>query len=101
MQNTGSSTPGIESTGRRGEYLADQARAGLGRMSETAHHAMDRLSEAASQAAERLGAHSEELWALQGRAADTTRSYIREHPLATIGIAIAIGVLISRFTSRR
>ena len=103
MQNTGmqGSTPAVATTGRRAEYLADQARAGLGRISETAQHAMDTLSQAASQAAERLSAHSEELWALQGRAADTTRSYIREHPLATIGIAIAIGVLLSRLTSRR
>jgi ElaB/YqjD/DUF883 family membrane-anchored ribosome-binding protein len=102
MQNTGmqGSTPGVATAGRA-EYLADQARAGLGRISETAHDAMDRLSQAASQAAARLGEHSEELWALQGRAADTTRSYIREHPLATIGIAIAIGVLLSRLTSRR
>lgn len=103
MQKTGmqGSTPGIATAGRNTEYLADQARAGLSRISETAQHAMDTLSHAASQAADRLSSHSEELWALQGRAADTTRSYIREHPLATIGIAIAIGVLLSRLTSRR
>jgi ElaB/YqjD/DUF883 family membrane-anchored ribosome-binding protein len=102
MQNTGmqGSTPGATSTGQYAEKM-EQAAAGLSRLAETAQQTMDRVSQAASHAASRLGERGEELWELQGRAADTARSYVREHPLATIGIAIALGLLISRLTSRR
>jgi ElaB/YqjD/DUF883 family membrane-anchored ribosome-binding protein len=29
-----------------------------------------------------------------------TRDYVREHPIATVGIAVALGYLLSRITSR-
>jgi ElaB/YqjD/DUF883 family membrane-anchored ribosome-binding protein len=62
---------------------------------------MDRWSSAASQAASRLGQRGEELWDMRGQAADTARTYMREHPLAAIGIAVAIGLVLSRLLSRR
>jgi ElaB/YqjD/DUF883 family membrane-anchored ribosome-binding protein len=62
---------------------------------------MERLSDVASQTANRLSEKGQELWDMRGQAADHARSYVREHPIATIGIAIAIGLLISRLTSRR
>lgn len=94
------STPGAATASQYAEKL-EQAAAGLSRLSDTAHQTMDRVTQAASHAASRLGERGEELWALQGRAADTARSYVREHPIATIGIAIALGLLISKLTSRR
>ena len=94
------STPGATTVSQYAEKL-EQAATGLSRLSETAHETMDRVTQAASQAASRLGERGEELWALQGRAADTARSYVREHPIATIGIALALGLLISKLTSRR
>lgn len=100
MQDTGmqGSTPGTTSTA---EKLAEQASARLSRLSDTAHQTFGRVSDAASHAASRLSERGTELLHLQGRAADTARTYIREHPVAAIGIAIAIGLLISRLTSRR
>jgi ElaB/YqjD/DUF883 family membrane-anchored ribosome-binding protein len=99
MQSTGmqGSTPSATSTGR----LADKASEGLSRLSETAQQTMDRVSDVASQTASRLGEKGQELWEMRGEAVDQARSYVREHPIATIGIAIAIGLLISRLTSRR
>jgi ElaB/YqjD/DUF883 family membrane-anchored ribosome-binding protein len=103
MQNTGmqGSTPSATSTGRYAENIADKATSSLGRLSDTAQQTMDRVTDAASQAASRLSERGQELWDMRGEAADTARSYVREHPIATIGIAIAIGLLISRLTSRR
>ncbi|MGZ5094742.1 MAG: glycine zipper domain-containing protein [Burkholderiales bacterium] len=103
MQNTGmqGSTPGATATGRYAENVADKATESLGRLTETAQQAMERLSDVASQTANRLSEKGQELWDMRGQAADTARSYVREHPIATIGIAIAIGLLISRLTSRR
>ena len=102
MQNTGmqGSTPGAAGAGRIAENVAEQA-SHLGRLTETAQQTMERVTHAAAEAASRLSEHGEELWALQGRALDTARSYVREHPVATVAIAVAVGLLISRLTSRR
>ncbi len=87
--------------GAAAEKLAEQASAGLDRMSETAHQTLGRVSEVAAQAASRLSERGQEFLDMQGEAVETARSYVREHPIAAIGIAIAIGLLISRLTSRR
>jgi ElaB/YqjD/DUF883 family membrane-anchored ribosome-binding protein len=81
--------------------LAEEGASRLGRVSETAQQALDRITRAAQDAAERLGERSEELWALQGRAIESARGYAKQHPLATIGVAIAIGVVISKLLSLR
>ena len=100
MQSTGmqGSTQGAT---RVAENLAEKAGTSLGQIQQTAQQTVDRVTQAATQAAQRLSAHRDELWALQGRAVETTRSYARTHPLAAIGIAIAIGLLLSRLLSRR
>jgi ElaB/YqjD/DUF883 family membrane-anchored ribosome-binding protein len=103
MQNTGmqGSTQGAGGATRFAENLAEKAGTSLGQLQESAQQTVDRVTEAASHAAQRLGAHSDELWALQNRAMESTRSYVRTHPIAAIGIAIAIGLILSRLTSRR
>lgn len=97
MQNTdmqGSAPVGTQD-------VAGRASEKLGELSNTAQHTMDRFTQVASQAAGRLGQKGEELWALQGRATETARTYMREHPLATVGIAVAIGLVLSRLLTRR
>jgi ElaB/YqjD/DUF883 family membrane-anchored ribosome-binding protein len=103
MQNTGmqGSTPGAASTGEAGADLAERASAKPSQLSDTAHQTMERVTQAASEAASRLSARGEELWALQGRATETARTYMREHPLATIAIAVGVGLVLSRLLSRR
>ena len=97
MQNTGmqGSTPNASTA----ERLAEQANAGLSRLSETAHQTMGRVSDYASQAASRLSDRGHEL--LDSRTVESARTYVRQHPVAAIGIAIAVGLLISKLTSRR
>jgi ElaB/YqjD/DUF883 family membrane-anchored ribosome-binding protein len=103
MQNTSmqGSNPSVSKAAGYAENVADRASESLGRLSENAQQAMERLTDVASQTANRLSEKGHELWDMRGEAADTARSYVRQHPIATIGIAIAIGLLISRLTSRR
>ena len=103
MQNTGmqGSTPSGTTTGRYAEDLANRAGETFNRLTDSAQQTLDRVTDAASQTANRLSEKGQELWERRGEAVDTARSYVREHPLATIGIAIAIGLLISRLTARR
>ena len=98
MQGSG---PGTTSNDRYGENVAEKARESYSRLSDSAHQTLDRVSDAATQAASKLSARGHELWDHRGEAVETARSYVREHPLATIGIAVAIGLIISRLTSRR
>jgi ElaB/YqjD/DUF883 family membrane-anchored ribosome-binding protein len=97
MQNTG--MQGSSPSATTAERLTEQASAGLSRLSDTAQQTMGRVSGFASQAAERWSEKGSEL--MQSRAVEQARSYVREHPVAAIGVAIAIGLLISKLTSRR
>jgi ElaB/YqjD/DUF883 family membrane-anchored ribosome-binding protein len=84
--------------------VADPA---IERMARTAHSAVDRVAGTASSAVERVrtgvqGAYgtvnekmhdlsaSREVWV------DTARERVREHPLATVGAALALGYLLAR-----
>lgn len=102
MQSTNmqGSTPGATTT-HAAENLAARASEKLSDITSAAQQTVERLTSAASQAANRLGARSEELWEMRGQATETARTYMREHPLATIGIAVAVGLILSRLLSRR
>jgi len=70
-------------------------------LSKTAHDTVDRAAEAASQVAERWGEKAEELMALQENWVEGAREYVKEHPFAALGIALAAGYLLSALTRGR
>lgn len=72
------------------------------RASQAAHGAVDRAAGAASAAAGRLGEKAEalagkrdELLDLKDDWVEGAREYVREHPFAAVGIAVAAGYLVS------
>lgn len=102
MQGTVNPTMGSTTTDKARETaheMGDKAHAGVDRLTRGAHDTIDRVASAATHAAERFTdgrlAHQAHEW----RA--TTTSYVREHPLAAIGIAVAAGYLLSRLISYR
>lgn len=99
MQNTSmqGSTP-ADTTPRVEDTFTD-AGAGLGRLSDSAQQTMERFAESATQAAKRLGSQGEAL--LHGPTAEKARAYMRDHPMATVGIAVAAGLILSKLLSRR
>lgn len=66
-----------------------------------AHHAVDRLAGTAAHAAESLEVKGDELQALQQRLSDTCRTQLREHPLATLGVAVAAGYMLNWWLKQR
>ena len=80
------------------DHLGEKAHVGIDRLSATAHGAVDRAASAAATAADRFGAKSHDLLVARDEWMDTTRGYVREHPLAALGIALAAGYLLSRIT---
>ena len=99
MQNTGmqGSTPAAAG----GQEVAERATAKLSQLSDTAQQTMERLTQAASEAASRLGERTHDFWEAQGPAVEKARTYMREHPMVTIGVAVAIGLVLSRLLTRR
>jgi ElaB/YqjD/DUF883 family membrane-anchored ribosome-binding protein len=85
---------------RASETLGNQAHGGIDRVSGTAHQAVDRVASAASSAAERAGVMGQELMTAKDEWVDTARGYVREHPIAALGIAVSVGYLLSRLSGR-
>ena len=70
--------------------------------SKTAHQAVDRAAEAAERVAGRLGERvdalsekGEELLEMKDNWIEGAREYVREHPFAALGIAVAAGYIFS------
>lgn len=65
------------------------------RMSDTAHQYVDRAANAASQAAEHIGEKTDEWMQMKDDWVEGAREYVREHPVAALGMAAAAGYLLS------
>jgi ElaB/YqjD/DUF883 family membrane-anchored ribosome-binding protein len=102
------SMPGGDALGSTG-MSADRT---LERLVQGAHQAVDSLAAKAGPAVERLkssmGSASEsmheradQLNAMQEEWIESARTTVREHPLASLAAAVAVGMLISRLTSSR
>ena len=81
---------------------------GIERVSQSAHQAVDRAAAAASSVAEQLGEHAErftekrdELLALPETWLEGARDYVRENPLAALGMALAAGYVLHMITRSR
>lgn len=66
-----------------------------------AHHAVDSLAGSAVHAAESLEVKGDELQALQGRLSESCRIQLREHPIATLGMAVAAGYMLNWWLKQR
>jgi ElaB/YqjD/DUF883 family membrane-anchored ribosome-binding protein len=73
----------------------------LERASSTAHDAVDRVTQAASQYAERFGETAEQWLEMKDNWVEGARDYVREHPIAALGIAAAAGYLLHMITRSR
>ena len=73
----------------------------LERASSTAHDAIDRATQTASAYAERFGEKAEEWLELKDSWVEGTREYLREHPVAALGIAVAAGYVLSMLMRSR
>lgn len=82
------------------EALGEKAHVGIDRLTSTAHDAVERAASAAATAADQLGAKGRRLLETRDEWTDATRGYVREHPLAALGVALAAGYLLSRILSR-
>ena len=73
----------------------------IDRASSTAHDAIDRSTQTASQYAERFGEKADEWLEMKDTWVEGTREYVRENPIAALGIAVAAGYVLSMLMRSR
>jgi len=83
------------------DRVSDAARPAVDRLASGAHEAVDTIAGAAARAADALRVKGEQLKGVQVRVMDTGRGYVREHPVASLGIALAVGFVLGRLLSSR
>lgn len=83
------------------DSASEMARPALDHMVSGAHGAVDRAGVAATHAAGTLGVKGEQLNVSTQKAVDQAQSYVREHPVASLGIAVATGYFLSWLLSSR
>lgn len=86
--------------GRTMSDTLDEASARTGatteRLAGRAHDAIDQVSSAVQNAADRMSAKGDEWMQRQDEMMQQMRGYVRERPVMAIGIALAVGFLLSR-----
>lgn len=90
---------GVNSAHNTINKAADAVRPAVDRIASGAHQAVDRLADAASTAADTLNVRGAQIRDAQAKLTGQARGYVSAHPLATVGIAIAAGFLLSRLFS--
>lgn len=69
--------------------------------SKSAHEAFDKIAGAAHQSAETFCEKGEQLKNAEKQLMKNCRGYVGGHPMASLGIAVAAGFLLSRLLSSR
>lgn len=83
------------------DSVSDVARPALDRMTSIAHTAVDRAGSAAGQAAGVVGDKGDHLNASGQKLVEKAGSFVRENPVASLGMAVAAGYFLSRIFSAR
>src|SRR5690348_14246551 len=78
------------------DQIATGAHGTVDRLASGAHRAVDRIADVAGSAAGTFAQKRGQVTAASYDLADDVRNYVQENPLASIGIAAAIGFIFSR-----
>ncbi|ANQ85001.1 hypothetical protein [Azoarcus olearius] len=82
---------------------SEQGAARIERLSGDAHEAVNRMAEKTASTVRDLGAKGEEMrqhWMeTQDYWVGSARECVRTHPIASVAIAVGVGMLLSRLTS--
>lgn len=79
----------------------EAARPAVDRIASSAHEVVDRVAGVATQAADTLGIKGDQIKSAQEKLVESAREYMREHPVATLSVAVAAGFVLSRLLSSR
>ena len=83
------------------DSVSEAARPALDHMTSSAHSAVDRAGTAASHAAGAVGDKGDRMNATGQKLIEQAGGFVRENPVASLGIAVAAGYFLSRIFSTR
>ena len=83
------------------DSAAGATRPALDHMVANAHETVDRVGLAAASAAEVLGVKGDQINDSSKRVIERASVYVRENPVASLGMAVAAGYVLSRLLSSR
>ena len=83
------------------ERIAQSAHQTIDRLAEVAAPRVNRLQEGLSGAGDSLHMRVDRVRDVSGEWTESLRCTVRDNPLAAIGVALAVGVLIARLSSSR
>lgn len=78
------------------DRASEAARPAVDRAVSGAHDAVDSMADMASQAAETLDEKAAQFKDMQARFLENATGYVQAHPMASLGIAMAAGFLLSK-----
>lgn len=83
------------------DQLSSAARPAVSRAAYGAHRLVERLADTTNRVAQRLETTGTRLKDAEQRVVGASSDYVREHPLRSVGIALAAGFLVSRLVISR
>lgn len=83
------------------DEASDAARPTVDHLVAGAHQAVDKLAGAANHTAETLDMRGGQVRDAQSWVSESCRGYVRDKPMAALGIAVATGFLVSWLLNRR
>lgn len=82
------------------DSASDATGPAIKKATDTAHHTVDSMAKGAHHAAETVSAKSTQLQNLQHQLTENTRAQVRNHPLLSLGVALAGGALFAMWLNR-
>ncbi len=79
---------------------SDAARPAVDNLASGAHHTVDRIASMANRAAASVEATGGQICNAQSRVMDSCRIQLRDQPLTTLGIAVAVGYFLNWATRK-
>ena len=95
---TGSTVPTADTSG---DKVTSAAQPAVERIASGAHQAVDAAADMATQAVQSLETKAAQLKDWHTQLLGTCSGYVRDHPMASIGIAFGTGFLLSRLLRSR
>ncbi|MDD5580427.1 MAG: DUF883 domain-containing protein [Methylobacter sp.] len=86
---------------RSAEALSQTASDTVERVKTGAHEAVEKAADLSRQAAKNLGEKGEQVKHLEEQFIENCRTYVHDKPVTSLGIAVAVGFLLSRLVSSR
>ena len=91
----------INAASEKVSSASEKLRPTVDQLTAGAHKVLDRVTSAATQAAETLEIKGEQLKRAQAKATESTRLFVQEKPITSIGIAVAAGFALSWLLRQR